>query len=273
MAAHTPHTQQPHPRQEPGTPGISLRRITLAYGSRILLRDAGAELPTGTLTALIGRNGTGKSTLLRAVAGLGQTASGEITLCGHALASLTPLQRASTVSFVTTDKVRIANLPCEDVVALGRAPYTNWIGRMQEADRAIVARSLALVGMSAFARKTMDRMSDGECQRILIARALAQDTPVILLDEPTAFLDLPNRYELATLLRRLARYEGKCIFFSTHDLDVALGLCDAVALIDTPALHCLPAAGMAASGHIERLFAGAGITFDPASLTIRLAKK
>ena len=96
---------------------------------------------------------------------------------------------------------------------------------------------------------------------------------IILLDEPTAFLDLPNRYELASLLRRLAHEEGKCIFFSTHDLDVALGLCDATALIDTPALHCMSAADMAASGHIERLFAGAGISFDPATLTIRLAKK
>ena len=252
---------------------IALRHITLAYGQRILLRDVSASVPPGSLTALIGRNGTGKSTLLRAVAGLGAAASGGIELCGKPLAALTPLQRASTVSFVTTDQVRIANLACEDVVALGRAPYTNWIGRMQETDRDIVARSLRLVGMEAFARKTMDRMSDGECQRILIARALAQDTPVILLDEPTAFLDLPNRYELATLLRRLAHDEGKCILFSTHDLDVALGLCDAVALIDTPDLHCLPASDMASSGHIERLFAGAGISFDPATLTIRLTKK
>ncbi len=135
---------------------------------------------------------------------------------------------------MTTDKVRIANLTCEDVVSLGRAPYTNWIGRMQDGDRTVVERSLDLVGMSAFARKTLDRMSDGECQRVMIARALAQDTPVILLDEPTAFLDLPNRYELATLLRRLSRDEGKCILFSTHDLDIALSLCDAVALIDPP---------------------------------------
>ena len=252
---------------------IALRHITLAYGQRILLRDVSASVPPGSLTALIGRNGTGKSTLLRTVAGLGAAASGGIELCGKPLAALTPLQRASTVSFVTTDKVRIASLACEDVVALGRAPYTNWIGRMQETDRDIVARSLRLVGMEAFACKTMDRMSDGECQRILIARALAQDTPVILLDEPTAFLDLPNRYELATLLRRLAHDEGKCILFSTHDLDVALGLCDAVALIDTPDLHCLPASDMASSGHIERLFAGAGISFDPATLTIRLTKK
>ena len=250
---------------------IALRHITLAYGQRILLRDVSASVPPGSLTALIGRNGTGKSTLLRTVAGLGAAASGGIELCGKPHAALTPLQRASTVSFVTTDKVRIANLACEDVVALGRAPYTNWIGRMQETDRDIVARSLRLVGMEAFACKTMDRMSDGECQRILIARALAQDTPVILLDEPTAFLDLPNRYSLAMLLRQLAHDEQKCILFSTHDLDVALSLCDSVALIDTPALHHLPADEMARSGLIERLFSESNVTFDAATRHIRIS--
>ena len=252
---------------------IRLNDLTIGYGRRILLQHASATIPAGELVALVGRNGTGKSTLLRAIAGLGERLGGEIRLDGHSLETLSPQQLATTVSFVTTERVRIPNLRCEDVVALGRAPYTNWIGRVQEQDKAIVERSLELVGMAAFAGKTMDRMSDGECQRILIARALAQDTPVILLDEPTAFLDLPNRYELATLLRRLAHDEGKCILFSTHDLDVALGLCDAVALIDTPDLHCLPASDMASSGHIERLFAGAGISFDPATLTIRLTKK
>ena len=252
---------------------IQLKELTLGYGQRILLDKVSARITGGQLVALLGRNGTGKSTLLRAIMGLEKPQTGEIVLQGKNIASLKPEELARNISFVTTDKIRIANLACEDVVALGRAPYTNWIGRMQQADRDIVSRSLSLVGMSSFARKTMDRMSDGECQRILIARALAQDTPVILLDEPTAFLDLPNRYELASLLRRLAHEEGKCIFFSTHDLDVALGLCDATALIDTPTLHCMSAADMAASGHIERLFAGAGISFDPATLTIRLAKK
>ena len=104
----------------------------------------------------------------------------------------------------------------------------------------------------------------------MIARALAQDTPVILLDEPTAFLDLPNRYELATLLRRLSRDEGKCILFSTHDLDVALSLCDTVALIDTPTLHSLPADEMVASGYLERLFSGESARFDPATRSVRL---
>ena len=249
---------------------IRLNDLTIGYGHRILLQHASATIPAGELVALVGRNGTGKSTLLRAIAGLGERLGGEIRLDGHSLETLSPQQLATTVSFVTTERVRIPNLRCEDVVALGRAPYTNWIGRMQEADRAVVERSLRLVGMSAFARKTMDRMSDGECQRVMIARALAQDTPVILLDEPTAFLDLPNRYELATLLRRLTRDEGKCILFSTHDLDVALSLCDSVALIDTPSLHHLPAGEMVGSGLIERLFSGENACFDPETRTVRL---
>lgn len=267
MAAAPLHTPRPHAGPAPGAPGISLHGLTLAYGRRVLLRDADAVLPQGSITALIGRNGTGKSTLLRAIAGLG-TAAGEIRLCGKPLAALTALQRASTVSFVTTDKIRIANLACEDVVALGRAPYTNWIGHMQQADRDIVSRSLSLVGMSSFARKTMDRMSDGECQRILIARALAQDTPVILLDEPTAFLDMPNRYELCTLLAELAHGQDKCILFSTHELDIALNLCDDIALIAPPHLYLQTVEQTVRSGHLERLFASANVTFDPATRSV-----
>lgn len=252
---------------------IALEHIALGYGQRTLLDDASARIGAGTLTALLGRNGTGKSTLLRAIAGLGNPVSGTIRLCDRDVSLLPPRERAATVSFVATDKVRIANLACEEVVALGRAPYTDWIGRLQEADRAAVTRALRLTGMETFAPKSMDTLSDGECQRIMIARALAQDTPVILLDEPTAFLDLPNRYELCMLLRRLARDEGKCVLFSTHDLDIALSLCDTVALIDTPALHHLPADQMAHSGLIERLFTGDGIVFDPATRSICLAKE
>ena len=165
-----------------------------------------------------------------------------------------PQRLATTVALVTTERTRVANLHCEDVVAMGRAPYTNWIGRMQEIDRQIVSHALSAVGMSDYARRTMDSMSDGECQRIMIARALAQTTPVILLDEPTSFLDLPNRYDLCRLLHRLAHEEGKCILFSTHELDIALKLSDSIALIDPPALHCLPTEKMIGSNMIPRLF-------------------
>ncbi len=144
---------------------------------------------------------------------------------------------------------------------------------MQAEDAAVVARTLAAVGMDGYAGRTMDTMSDGECQRVMIARALAQQTPIILLDEPTSFLDLPNRYELCTLLRHLARDEGKCILFSTHELDIALALCDSVALIDPPHLHHLPTEEMVRSGHIERLFGSAVVGFDPVSGTIKLEKQ
>lgn len=252
---------------------IRFENIRLGYGNRTLIEGLTAEVQRGKLTALVGRNGTGKSTLLRAIAQLGEVLEGEIMLDGRALTTLSPTDMASLVAFVTTDKVRIANLRCRDVVALGRAPYTNWIGRMQEQDRLIVEQALASVGMSDYADKTMDRMSDGECQRIMIARALAQQTPIILLDEPTAFLDMPNRYELCTLLRRLSHEEHKCILFSTHELDIALSLCDAIALISPPELHILPTEEMVHSGHIERLFTTGIVSFDPATRAVNINTK
>lgn len=215
---------------------IRLENIKLGYGSRTLLEGASATFERGTLTALLGRNGAGKSTLLRAIAALGKIERGSICLGGEEITTLDTEQIARHISFVTTDKVRIPNLLCQDVVALGRAPYTNWIGRMQEIDRKIVAEALEAVGMSDFACKTMDAMSDGECQRVMIARALAQQTPIILLDEPTAFLDLPTRHEVCSLLHRLAHEEDKTILFSTHDLDIAVSQCDMAAIIDSPRL-------------------------------------
>ena len=249
---------------------IQLEALTLGYGQQILLDHVSANLNGGGLIALLGRNGSGKSTLLRATAGLGTIKSGRILLAGKDLAELQPEELARTVSFVTTEKVRIPNLKCRDVVALGRAPYTNWVGRLQPQDREIVAKSLALLDMSAYAERTMDQMSDGECQRIMIARALTQDTPIILLDEPTSFLDLPNRYELGISLQKLAHEQNKCILFSTHELDIALTLCDSIALIDHPHLHYLPTRQMINSGHIERLFRNETITFDPKELRIRI---
>ncbi len=252
---------------------IRFENLTLGYGSRTLIDSLTGEIRRGHLTALVGRNGTGKSTLLRAIAQLGDIASGEIFIDGKELSRISPSEMASKVALVTTDKVRIANLRCRDVVALGRAPYTNWIGRMQEQDNEIVEQSLAAVGMCDYADKTMDRMSDGECQRIMIARALAQQTPIILLDEPTAFLDMPNRYELCTLLRGLAHRENKSILFSTHELDIALELCDSIALIAPPQMHILPTEEMIRSGHIERLFTTGVVSFDPETRTVSIKEK
>lgn len=233
---------------------ITLKNLTIGYKSRTLLKEAGANFEKGTLTSLIGRNGTGKSTLLRAIAGLNPNYNGTILLDGHDMRSLSQSSLAKTLAFVSTQRTRIPSMRCVDAVAMGRAPYTNWIGRMQKEDEEIVMRSLADVGMEGFALRTLDTMSDGECQRVMIARALAQDTPIILLDEPTSFLDMPSRYDLVDLLNRLAHEQEKCILFSTHELDIATQKCDAVALIDSPRLIHLPAAEFLAAGHLKLIF-------------------
>ncbi len=218
---------------------VTLHDIEIGYPPRTLLSAANAQFSKGELIALIGRNGSGKSTLLRAIAGLEPPQRGSITIDEKDILHIKPLERASTVSFVTTERHRIAGLRVEDLVALGRAPYTNWVGRMQEIDRQIVESSLELVAMSHMARRSVEALSDGELQRVMIARALAQQTSVMLLDEPTAFLDMPSRYELIVLLTKLAHCEGKCIIFSTHELDIAQNYCDKIALIDGGQLSSL----------------------------------
>ncbi|MDE6715915.1 MAG: ABC transporter ATP-binding protein, partial [Muribaculaceae bacterium] len=223
---------------------IELRDFSIGFGSRTLLSNVNARLQASRLTALLGRNGSGKSTLLRAMAGLNPDYSGEILIEGKDLRRMSAPERARKIAFVSTQRPRISNMICRDVVAVGRAPYTNWMGSMQQHDKEVVMQMLDAVGMAAFAEVPINRMSDGECQRVMIARALAQQTPIMLLDEPTSFLDIPNRYELCRLLRRLAEKHGKCIIFSTHELDIAQSLCDDIMLIDTPALHAMSAPAM-----------------------------
>lgn len=250
---------------------IELKDFSIGYQGRTLLEDINVSIPEGWLTALLGRNGTGKSTLLSAMSGAKRDYSGSVIISGIDVRSCPQHKLATTISFVSTEKVRIPNMLCEDLVALGRAPYTNWIGKIREEDREIVRKSLETVGMLQFADKSMDRMSDGECQRIMIARALAQDTPVILLDEPTSFLDLPNRYELCDLLRRLAHEQGKTILFSTHELDIAVSICDSIALISDNHLIHSKTDDPSLSGELKKLFGNSIVGFNPedGSITIR----
>ena len=251
---------------------IQLRDITLGFGSRTLIEGATARFECGRMVALLGRNGTGKSTLLRAIASLGELRSGDIAIDGRSLAEYTSTELARKIAFVNTERIDVEALTAYDLVSIGRSPYTGWSGRLTADDRAIVERAMQLAGVESMAQRRVETLSDGEAQRVMIARALAQDTPVILLDEPTAFLDLPNRYELCTLLGRLAREEGKCIIFSTHELDIALSLADSIALVDTPRLVHLTTEEMISSGNIERLFNGSYAAFDAESRSIRILK-
>lgn len=248
---------------------LKIEDLTVGYGKRYLIEDANATMEDGRLIALIGRNGAGKSTLLRALAGQDRPITGRVLINGEDIETLPPHRLAQLVAFVTTERVRIPNMTCEDVVGLGRAPYTDWIGRLSAENKEIVMQSLRQVGMEDYAHRTMDKMSDGECQRIMIARALAQSTPVVMLDEPTSFLDMPNRYEMTLLLRELAHHDGRTIIFSTHELDIALNLCDDIALVDTPRLVYGPVAEVVAAGAIERLFRSSRVSFDPRTGTVK----
>lgn len=251
---------------------IELHNVTLGYGERVLMADASVGFGWGELTALIGRNGTGKSTLLRTIAALAKPQKGHITIGGMDASELTMREVASRIAFVSTEDVRVQNLHVWDVVSLGRAPYTNWVGRLTEEDKTKVRESLRLVGMEHFAESSMDSLSDGERQRVMIARALAQDTPIILLDEPTAFLDLPNKYEICLLLKRLAHKEGKCILFSTHDLSIAIEICDTIAIIEGGKFHYGTAEMLMEEGVMQRIFNSTQIEFDRERGNVRLKK-
>lgn len=244
---------------------IELAGFNIGHGRGKLLNDIDAHFCAGQLTALIGRNGAGKSTLLRAIAGLNRRYGGTIRLAGRDMRTMDSAETARTLAFVGTDRTRVGALRCRDIVAIGRAPYTNGLGHMLEVDRRAVDEAIESVGMTDYADQSTDRMSDGECQRIMIARALAQATPVMLLDEPTSFLDLPGRYELCRLLARLAHEHEKCIIFSTHDLEIAMRTADRIALIDSPRLICMPADELSRSGEIQRVF---GLPDDIPGLTL-----
>jgi iron complex transport system ATP-binding protein len=226
---------------------IRLDNISLSYGSRTILRDVSLHLCKGELCALVGRNGAGKSTLLRAL-----TSNNSTLIDGTPLGKLSPEKMAQSVAIVTTERIRIENLRVEELVAMGRAPYTNWVGHLQDIDREIVAKAIEAVGMSSFVGRDTSSLSDGELQRVMIARAIAQQTPIILLDEPTAFLDIPTRFEVCRLLADLAHKEQKCILFSTHDIDAAIPVCDSFAMIEHETLRQLPTAE--AVIEIEQIF-------------------
>lgn len=233
---------------------IRLVNVSIGYNDNCLIKNASACFSRGQLTSLIGRNGAGKSTLLRALAHLNNRYSGQILLSDRDTRDMTPAQIARNLAFVTSRPARIPAMTCRQLVAIGRAPFTDWIGHMRPEDHRAVEQALRATGIEDFADRRVETLSDGECQRVMIARALAQDTPAILLDEPTSFLDMPSRYELAQLLRRLAHDENKCIIFSTHELDIATKICDSVAMIDHGALIHLPAPDFVAGNYIADFF-------------------
>lgn len=211
---------------------ISTNKLAIGYGEAVVQSDLSFSLYEGEMVCMLGPNGCGKSTLLRTLAGLQPPLGGKSRV--ESRESKVESQKA--IALVLTERLSLENTTVHDVVAMGRYPYTSFLGGLTDEDEAIIAQSLQQVGFDQpVGRSFFNAHSDGEKQRILIAKALAQQTPIILLDEPTAHLDLPHRILVLRLLRQLAHEQGKTILISTHELDLALALSDRILLMSPKA--------------------------------------
>lgn len=220
-------------------------------------------LTSGCLTCLLGENGAGKSTLLRTLAGFQPALKGTVEIMGKPLRQYSEKELAKVIGVVLTERNNLQNMTVAELVGMGRSPYTNFWGRLTDEDREKVAAAMDLVGIRPLASRMVETLSDGERQKTMIAKALAQETPVIFLDEPTAFLDYPSKVEILQLLRRLAMEMDKTIFLSTHDLELALQIADRLWLMAKggEVIAGTPAE-LAQNGTLERYFARKGVTFE-----------
>lgn len=233
---------------------------------RTVAQGLNLRLHAGELVCLLGPNGAGKSTLLRSLAGMQHPLHGAVKIAGVDPQQVAPLKLARLLSVVLTERVELGALSVHALVALGRYPYTAWSGRLRPADEAVIQEALAAVGMSAFALRLVNQLSDGERQKVMIARALAQQPRLLLLDEPTAFLDLPRRVELLGILRRLARTSRRAVVLSTHDLDLALRSADQLWLLAPGgALRMGTPEELVLDGAFQDVFHSAEVTFDAES--------
>ncbi len=215
---------------------IQLRGLSIGYAEKgkewkYIARGLQASLCEGKFTCLLGANGVGTSTLLRTLSGFLPPLEGGIFLQGKSLCEYSEKARARLIGVVLTERPDLHHVSVKDLACMGRSPYTGFWGRLSESDEVVVDDALRMVGMEKMATRMVDTLSDGERQKVMIAKALAQQTPVIFLDEPTAFLDYPSKVETMLLLRRLAHETGKTIFLSTHDVELALQTADTLWLM------------------------------------------
>ena len=240
---------------------IRLRNLSLGYrikgnDVKVVAHDINASLQSGELTCLIGSNGIGKSTLLRTN-----------------IDEYSDKQLARTIGVVLTTKPDVQNMSVTELVGLGRSPYTGFWGNLSEDDNRIVDEAIGMVNIGNLKHRMIQTLSDGERQKVMIAKALAQQTPVIFLDEPTAFLDYPSKVEMMQLLNRLSREADKTIFLSTHDLELALQIADTVWLMTNENIAIGTPKELSESGELSKFIERKGIVFDRETMTIKIEKQ
>lgn len=251
-----------------------LENVSIGYGKKTVAREITAEMRGGAMTCLIGVNGVGKSTLLRTLAGFQRKLAGCIFLYGRELGRYSAGERARMISVVLTANSGIRNLTVEEVVGLGRSPYTGFWGSLDTGDRKAVDGAIRMTGIEPLRQRMVHTLSDGERQRVMVAKALAQQTPVMILDEPTAFLDFPGKAGMMRLLHRLAHELGKTVLLSTHDLSLAMQVADTLWLMDScRGIHTGSPEELANDGSLQCLVGREGMELDTETLSFRIGKR
>lgn len=246
---------------------IYIKNLSIGYPGKgdvkIVAEHINAGINSGELTCLLGANGIGKSTLLRTLSAFQPKLGGEIRIQGKEIEQYRDKELSMAISVVLTDKCEVRNMTVTELVGLGRTPYTGFWGTLDENDKQIVEHSISLVKIEKLADRMVHTLSDGERQKVMIAKALAQETPIIFLDEPTAFLDFPSKVEIMQLLHQLSRRTDKTIFLSTHDLELALQIADKIWLMDkvNGVITGTPE-DLSLNNSLRTFFARKGIVFD-----------
>ena len=246
---------------------IRLRDLSIGYpdkhNTKRVAEHLNASIHSGELTCLLGTNGVGKSTLLRTLSAFQPPLGGTIDLLDRPLSTYDDRQLATVIGVVLTENSDIRNMTVEELVGLGRSPYTGFWGTLKEGDRRIVHEAIARVRIEPLTQRMVHTLSDGERQKVMIAKALAQETPIIFLDEPTAFLDFPSKVEVMQLLHNLTHTLQKTVFMSTHDLELALQIADKIWLMDrTNGIAIGTPEDLSLEGKLSSFFSRKGITYD-----------
>jgi len=245
---------------------LEAKSLSIGYpsksGDKVIVSGIELMLKAGSLVGLVGGNGVGKSTLIRTITGIQKPLSGTLILQGVEMHRYEALALAKEISVVLTEKLPPSNLTVYELIALGRQPYTNWLGKLTEEDTNKIQEAITLTGVEELIDKKHYEISDGQLQRVLIARALAQDTPLIVLDEPTTHLDLLHKVSLYKLLKKLCLQTGKCIFFSTHDIDMAIQLADDMVVMTPDTVIQDQPCNLITRGVFSSLFDNEFIQFD-----------
>ena len=258
-------------------PTVTLSSLSIGYrlrgGDKVVAAGINASLHAGELTCLIGANGAGKSTLLKTLAAFLPKLGGSIYIKDKEVADYTNRELSQLVGVVLTSRPEAENMTVEEVVGLGRTPYTGFWGTLGTDDKRIVTESMEQVGVAHLATRTVTTLSDGERQKVMLAKALAQQTPIIILDEPTAFLDYPSKVDTLLLLTRLSHETGKTVFMSTHDLELALQTADRLWLMPGNG-HVITGTPreLADSGDLSAFIERRGIEFDKETMNIKVKR-